>query len=166
METIIFLGIEGVLTNYDSIKNISSKNIYTQFCIDINKLVLLRKLVNATNGKIVLTSSLRFEDDFKKLEMALRTMGFIIIGKTDFMDYDKSSEIMDYIAKHNIRNYIILDSEELSEAPEIKEHFIETPTDDGLQDYLVDEAIEMARKNGKNKALARKRVNASKNTNN
>lgn len=166
METIIFLEIEGVLTSYDSMKNSSSKNIYTQFGIDTNALFLLKRLTNATNGKIVMTSSLRFDDDFKKLEMALRTMGFIIIGKTEFNGYDKSLEICDYITKHNIRNYIILDSEELSETPEIKEYFIETPTDDGLQDYLVDEAIELARKSRKNKRLARRKTNVNKNTNN
>ena len=64
------------------------------------------------------------------------------------------------------RNYIILDSEELSETPEIKEYFIEIPTDDGLQDYLVDEAIEIARKSIKNKRLVLKKANVNKNTNN
>lgn len=64
------------------------------------------------------------------------------------------------------RNYIILDSEELSETPEKKEYFIEIPTDYRLQDYLVDEAIEMARKSSKNKRLALRKANVNKNTNN
>lgn len=159
METIIFLEIEGVLTNYNSIKNSSSKDIYKQFGIDTNALFLLKRLTNATNGKIVMTSSLRFDDDFHQLETALRSMGFIILGKTDFIDYDKAAEIIDYITIHNIRNYIILDSEELSDIPEIKEHFIESPIDDGLQEYLVEEAIELANKKRKNKTLTRKRIN-------
>lgn len=159
METIIFLEIEGVLTNYNSRKNSSSKDIYKQFGIDTNALFLLKRLTNATNGKIVMTSSLRFDDDFLQLETALRRMGFIILGKTDFIDYNKAVEIMDYITKHNVRNYIILDSEELSDIPEIKEHFIESPVDDGLQEYLVEEAIEMANKKRKNKTLTRKRIN-------
>ena len=159
METIIFLEIEGVLTNYNSIKNSSSKDIYKQFGIDTNALFLLKRLINATNGKIVMTSSLRFDDDFHQLETALRSMGFIILGKTDFIDYDKAAEIIDYITIHNIRNYIILDSEELSDIPEIKEHFIESPIDDGLQEYLVEEAIEIASKKRKNKTLTRKRIN-------
>ena len=166
METIIFLEIEGVLTSYDSMKNSSSKNIYTQFGIDTNALFLLKRLTNATNGKIVMTSSLRFDDDFQRLETALRSMGFIILGKTDFIDYNKAAEIIDYITRHNVRNYIILDSEELSDIPEIKEHFIESPVDDGLQEYLVDEAIELARKSRKNKRLVRRKANVNKNTNN
>ena len=166
METIIFLEIEGVLTIYDSMKNSSSKNIYTQFGIDTNALFLLKRLTNATNGKIVMTSSLRFDDDFQRLETALRSMGFIILGKTDFIDYNKAAEIIDYITRHNVRNYIILDSEELSDIPEIKEHFIESPVDDGLQEYLVDEAIELARKSRKNKRLVRRKANVNKNTNN
>ena len=92
METIIFLEIEGVLTNYNSIKNSSSKDIYRQFGIDTNALFLLKRLTNATNGKIVMTSSLRFDDDFQQLETALRSMGFIILGKTDFIDYNKAAE--------------------------------------------------------------------------
>ena len=32
---------------------------------------------------------------------------------------------------------------------EIKEHLIETPTDDGLQDYLVEEAITQVKKNNR-----------------
>ena len=99
METIIFLEIEGVLTNYNSRKNSSSKDIYKQFGIDTNALFLLKRLANATNGKIVITSSLRFDDDFQQLETALRRMGFIILGKTDFIDYNKAAEIMDYITK-------------------------------------------------------------------
>ncbi len=158
METIIFLEIEGVLTNYNSMKNSSYKDIYKQFGIDTNALFLLKRLTNATNGKIVMTSSLRFDDDFERLERALRSMGFIILGKTDFIDYNKTAEIMNYITKHNIRNYIILDSEELEDIPEIKERFIESPVDDGLQEYLVDEAIEIAYKKKKRKTLTRKRI--------
>lgn len=79
METIIFLEIEGVLTNYNSMKNSSYKDIYKQFGIDTNALFLLKRLTNATNGKIVMTSSLRFDDDFERLERALRSMGFIIL---------------------------------------------------------------------------------------
>lgn len=159
METIIFLEIEGVLTNYNSMKNSSYKDIYKQFGIDTNALFLLKRLTNATNGKIVMTSSLRFDDDFERLERALRSMGFIILGKTDFIDYNKTAEIMNYITKHNIRNYIILDSEELEDIPEIKERFIESPVDDGLQEYLVDETIEIAYKKKKRKTLTRKRIN-------
>ena len=47
-----------------------------------------------------------------------------------------------------------------------KEYFIEIPTDYRLQDYLVDEAIEMARKSSKNKRLALRKANVNKNTNN
>ena len=159
METIIFLEIEGVLTNYNSRKNSSSKDIYKQFGIDTNALFLLKRLTNATNGKIVMTSSLRFDDDFQQLETALRRIGFIILGKTDFIDYNKAAEIMDYITRYNVKNYIILDSDELGDISEFKEHFIESPVDDGLQEYLVEEAIEIAHKKKKNKTLTRKRIN-------
>ncbi len=94
-------------------KNSSSKDIYKQFGIDTNALFLLKRLVNATNGRIVFSSSLRFEDDFKQLEVALRRMEFIIMGETEFSDYNKPLEIMNYISKHNISNYLILDSEDL-----------------------------------------------------
>lgn len=43
---------------------------------------------------------------------------------------------------------------------------MEMPADDGLQDYLVDEAIEIARKSSKNKRLALRKANVNKNTNN
>lgn len=159
METTIFLEIEGVLTNYNSMKNSSSKDIYKQFGIDTKALFLLKRLVNAINGKIVFSSSLRFEDDFKQLEVALRTMGFIIMGETEFNDYNKPMEIINYISKHNISNYLILDSEDLELYPEVSDHFIQTPVDDGIQEYLVDDAIKMVENNQKKKKLTRKRVN-------
>lgn len=159
METTIFLEIEGVLTNYNSMKNSSSKDIYKQFGIDTNALFLLKRLVNATNGRIVFSSSLRFEDDFKQLEVALRRMGFIIMGETEFSDYNKPLEIMNYISKHNISNYLILDSEDLELYLDGYDHFIQTPVDDGIQEYLVDDAIGMVKNFQKKKKLTRKRVN-------
>lgn len=156
METIIFLGIEGVLSNYATVTSKNKNDIFAKFNINKKKLVLLNNLVKRVNGKIVFISSLRLENDFNELVKAFKQAGFKVIGSTKRINDDKSQEILAYLAENDTPRYIILDDENLAEIPEIQEHFIQTPTDDGLEDYLVEEAVAQVNKNNQRRLVLKK----------
>lgn len=147
METIIFLGIEGVLSNYATVTSKNKNDIFAKFNINKKKLVLLNNLVKRVNGKIVFISSLRLENNFNELVKAFKQAGFKVIGSTKRINDDKSQEVLAYLAENYTPRHLILDDENLAEVPEIQEHFIQTPTDDGLEDYLVEEAVTQVNKN-------------------
>ncbi len=156
METIIFLGIEGVLSNYATVTSKNKNDIFAKFNINKKKLVLLNNLVKRVNGKIVFISSLRLENDFNELVKAFKQAGFKVIGSTKRINDDKSQEILAYLAENATPRYLILDDENLAEVPEIQEHFIQTPTDDGLEDYLVEEAVTQVNKNNQRRLVLKK----------
>ncbi len=156
METIIFLGIEGVLSNYATVTSKNKNDIFAKFNINKKKLVLLNNLVKRVNGKIVFISSLRLENDFNELVKAFKQAGFKVIGSTKRINDDKSQEILAYLAENDTPRYLILDDENLAEVPEIQEHFIQTPTDDGLEDYLVEEAVTQVNKNNQRRLVLKK----------
>ncbi len=156
METIIFLGIEGVLSNYATVTSKNKNDIFAKFNINKKKLVLLNNLVKRVNGKIVFISSLRLENDFNELVKAFKQAGFKVIGSTKRINDDKSQEILAYLAENDTPRYLILDDENLAEIPEIQEHFIQTPTDDGLEDYLVEEAVAQVNKNNQRRLVLKK----------
>lgn len=156
METIIFLGIEGVLSNYATVTSKNKNDIFAKFNINKKKLVLLNNLIKRVNGKIVFISSLRLENDFNELVKAFKQAGFKVIGSTKRINDDKSQEILAYLAENDTPRYIILDDENLAEVPEIQEHFIQTPTDDGLEDYLVEEAVTQVNKNNQRRLVLKK----------
>lgn len=156
METIIFLGIEGVLSDYATVTSKNKNDIFAKFNINKKKLVLLNNLVKRVNGKIVFISSLRLENDFNELVKAFKQAGFKVIGSTKRINDDKSQEILAYLAENDTPRYLILDDENLAEIPEIQEHFIQTPTDDGLEDYLVEEAVTQVNKNNQRRLVLKK----------
>ena len=156
METIIFLGIEGVLSNYATVTSKNKNDIFAKFNNNKKKLVLLNNLVKRVNGKIVFISSLRLENDFNELVKAFKQAGFKVIGSTKRINDDKSQEILAYLAENDTPRYLILDDENLAEIPEIQEHFIQTPTDDGLEDYLVEEAVAQVNKNNQRRLVLKK----------
>ena len=156
METIIFLGIEGVLSNYATVTSKNKNDIFAKFNINKKKLVLLNNLVKRVNGKIVFISSLRLENDFNELVKAFKQAGFKVIGSTKRINDDKSQEILAYLAENDTPRYLILDDENLAEVPEIQERFIQTPTDDGLEDYLVEEAVTQVNKNNQRRLVLKK----------
>lgn len=156
METIIFLGIEGVLSNYATVTSKNKNDIFAKFNINKKKLVLLNNLIKRVNGKIVFISSLRLENDFNELVKAFKQAGFKVIGSTKRINDDKSQEILAYLAENDTPRYLILDDENLAEVPEIQEHFIQTPTDDGLEDYLVEEAVAQVNKNNQRRLVLKK----------
>lgn len=156
METTIFLDIDGVLNDYNTTVYNNRNDILGKYNISLEKLNLLKQLIKEINGKVVFISALRYDEDFLELAYTLTEMDIQIDGRTPRINGNKSLEILSYLAEHNISNYLILEDDELLNIPEIQEHLIETPTDDGLQDYLVEEAITQVKKNNRKRLILKK----------
>ena len=156
METTIFLDIDGVLNDYNTTVYNNRNDILGKYNINLEKLNLLKQLIKEINGKVVFISALRYDEDFLELAYTLTEMDIQIDGRTPRINGNKSLEILSYLAEHNISNYLILEDDELLNIPEIQEHLIETPTDDGLQDYLVEEAITQVKKNNRKRLIPKK----------
>lgn len=145
METTVFLGIEGVLSDYATVTSKNKNDVFARFNVNKDKLSLLYKLIQEINGKIVFISSLRLENDFSELVQAFMQKGFTIVGTTKQIDDNKSQEILDYLKTHEVPRYLILEDENLEEVPEIQEHFIQTPTDDGIQESHINDAVNLVK---------------------
>lgn len=156
METTIFLDIDGVLNDYNTTVYNTRNDILGKYNINLEKLNLLKQLIKEINGKVVFISALRYDEDFLELAYTLTEMDIQIDGRTPSKNGNKSLEILSYLTEHNISNYLILEDGELLDIPEIQEHLIETPTDDGLQDYLVEEAIRQVKKNNRKRLIPKK----------
>lgn len=156
METTIFLDIDGVLNDYNTTVYNNRNDILGKYNISLEKLNLLKRLIKEINGKVVFISALRYDEDFLELAYTLTEMDIQIDGRTPRINSNKSLEILSYLTEHNISNYLILEDDELLDIPEIQEHLIETPTDDGLQDYLVEEAITLVKKNNRKRLIFKK----------
>ncbi len=109
---IIFLDIDGVLNSdeyFDKIKNLNINGIEND--IDVSKIVLLKKSLDETGAKIVLTSSWRYTRKAQELKQLLLSYG-IIVDCTPFIDNERGIEIKKWLQEHNdIQDFLILDDE-------------------------------------------------------
>lgn len=156
METTVFLDIDGVLNDYNTTVYNNRSDILGKYNISLEKLELLKLLLNEIKGSVVFISALRYDEDFLELAYTLTEMDIKIDGRTPSINDNKSLEILSYLTEHDISNCLILEDDELLDIPEIQEHLIETPTDDGLQDYLVKEAITQVKKNNRKILIPKK----------
>ena len=149
---IIFLDIDGVL-NYLGCKS------RCQGCygIEDDKLELLKKIVDATNAKIVLTST--WKSDWENTEYIedlntsgqymvrkFKEHGLSILAKTIDEEWSKRGKgILDFINHFpaNIESFVILDDESFDfEFVGIDDKFVHTDfTDNGLTEENVSQAI-------------------------
>ena len=121
---IIFLDIDGVLNYSNYFKYINKlRLIYNKLLkedkyillktiikIDIEKVYLLKEIIDRTNSKIVLTSSWRNLDIYPLIEEYLINIGIPIVDTTKFLN-SRGEEIIDYLNNHKIDNYIIIDDD-------------------------------------------------------
>ncbi len=118
----------------------------------------LKKIVEATDAKIVLVSSwkrhyvqyINTKDDMygKYLRNKFRKFSLDIFDTT--LDYEtkgswyRGTGIFNWLAKHEVENWIVLDDEIFCDYEEtIKRHLVKTSYLTGLTDELTDKAIEM-----------------------
>lgn len=149
---VIFLDIDGVLNSDAYMKkqlDNSSKGIESE--IDPATLILLKKAVDTTGAKIVLSSSWRITRKCNELEKFLMKFGISLSGKTPYVDGKRGLEIKQYLSENeNVEQYLILDDEIFeSFDEELVNHLILTKLDqnyhgfgEGLTDKHIKQIVE------------------------
>lgn len=161
---IIFLDVDGVLNSEDDLMIYREKNVITG-CImyaevEDRPLKLLKEIVDKTSANIVVSSSWRIGCErsgrerifgkglYEKLEKRLRDYGMEIYDITPSLGTgtQRGDEIREWLSKHQIENFIILDDDsDMREYVEM-ENFIHTTYKHGLTEELKDKAIEILNK--------------------
>lgn len=126
---IIFLDIDGVLNcqkylmnNHDKViefykrhgNNINSIDLLVErqmYDIDLEKVKILKDIIDSTNAKVVITSSWKKLEIFPYVICELKNMGIPVIGNTSDNGSNRGFGIKKYIDQNNIDNYVILDDE-------------------------------------------------------
>ena len=154
---VIFLDIDGVVNSI-----YSRSRCQGYIGIDDDKVILLKQIVDATDARIVLSSTWRL--GYNKAGHHLEKMGDYLkkkLAKQGLFVYDvtpdfgrrgwlRGEEILDWLVKHpDVDKYLILDDEEYdfyNIGHEITDYWIQTEYYSdfgGLQDEHVRKAIEM-----------------------
>ena len=84
---IIFLDIDGVLNSDEYFEKTVHLNIQgIESEIDIEKVKLLKKAIDETGAKVVLSSTWRYKRKVKYLKELLSHYGIVIVDSTPFLD--------------------------------------------------------------------------------
>lgn len=109
---VIFLDIDGVLNSdkyFDKIKNLEIQGIQSE--IDIEKIKLLKKAIDETGAKVVLSSSWRYTRNAQYLKELLSQYN-IYIDSTPFIQNKRGLEIKEWLKNNpNVEDFIIIDDE-------------------------------------------------------
>ena len=151
---VIFLDVDGVL-NSDEFFDNNKDNSY----IDEKTVRLLKKAVEETGAKVVVSSSFRYTRSFGKVQEILLRNG-ITFDKTPFLDNERGKEIKQWIAEHSkiseelkdgseVEDYVVLDDDIFDDFDEeILSHLIKMEENEvrgfgkGLQEKDVEKIIE------------------------
>lgn len=151
---VIFLDVDGVL-NSDEFFDNNTDNSY----IDEKTVRLVKKAVEETGAKVVVSSSFRYTRSFGKVQEILLRNG-IAFDKTPFLDNERGKEIKQWIDEHSkiseelkdgseIEDYVVLDDDIFDDFDEeILSHLIKMEENEvrgfgkGLQEKDVDKIIE------------------------
>lgn len=149
---IIFCDIDGVLNEDTTPTRTKSRVIF----VDEEKLLRLKRIVDATGAKIVLSSTWRYDrddpkcnGDFLELQDAFHNVGLEFYDYTpiDAIGMRRGMEIRLWLGRHRgeVDRFVILD-DELYDFEEyyLLDHLVKTVFwDGGLTDVHVKEAIEL-----------------------
>ena len=110
---VIFLDVDGVLNSdeyFDRIQNLDIEGIESE--IDINKVKLLKKAVDETGAKVVLSSSWRYTRNALALKELLANYGIYITDSTPVVEHKRGLEIRKWLENNNnVEDFVILDDE-------------------------------------------------------
>ena len=128
----IFLDFDGVINNWYHFDGV---------CVD-NALVL-KKIVDLTEAKIIVTSSNKYmiQQDkgidyyntvfYKKYVLPLKQIGIEVYDLTPFCDKNRTLEIKKYLEENEVESFVIVDDELVSES--LQEHQVFCDLYRGLQ---------------------------------
>ena len=136
---VIFLDIDGVLNNDDSL---TAEGCYS-ICPDM--VIMLKRIINATKAKIVLSSTWRLYPE--SVEILKEKTGLELFGMTKQLRPRKLSqsfsafrcdEITEWLSRHEVDQFAIIDDDTNAE---IKGHFFKTKMLVGLTEEIADDVI-------------------------
>lgn len=148
---VIFLDVDGVLNEDTTPARTKSRVIF----IDPEKLLRLKRIVEVTGAKIVLSSTWRYDrddarynGDFLELQKAFHNVGLTFYSFTpvDAIGIRRGMEIKAWLGMHpEVDRYIVLDDELFDfEERGLLPRLIKTDfVDGGLTEAHVQEAIDM-----------------------
>lgn len=159
---ILFLDIDGVLNTQKYLKEVWDKKKrdhvdlddldslanHKMLDIDMNKLKLLKEIVDECDLSVVITSSWKRLTVYPLVEKRLIELGIPVVGVTiDNMD-NRGKGIKNYIKKYNIEEYIVLDDDIFYDYDEeILKRLVKTSFyEDGLDEEKKEEAIRLIKK--------------------
>jgi hypothetical protein len=142
----LFLDIDGVLNSFDDynmtgkefLKNL--KNI--SFVTSDKQMSLLNKIVEEYNPTIILSSYWRTRYSLKELNNIFRENGFVgkisgVTSKEGEEHKDRWKQIKLYIEENKVKDYIILDDEDITRTDEKINNFIRTDSYEGLTEKHI-----------------------------
>lgn len=144
---IIFLDFDGVLNSDRYVRNHGNFGLI----IDPSRMILLKQIVDATDAKIVLSTSWRehwemcesgCDDIGLEINAIFRNYGIEIFDKTPRMNFKREYEILKWLEDYpSVTNFVILD-DRLIHHKELNDHFVWTcDFRDGLDEDNVAKAI-------------------------
>lgn len=148
---IIFLDIDGVL-NSQKFLDAGGNQKQTKFpefvskFIDCHAVSLLKQIVDATNAKIVISSTWKNGVDrtpewFVDLFNTICGIQFDVIDKTPLLDTSRGEEIKAWLDNNHVDNFVIIDDDGNDFLDEQKHKLVQTTFENGLTEKEVDEAI-------------------------
>lgn len=109
---VIFLDIDGVLNSdeyFDKIKDLNIQGIQSE--VDIEKIKLLKKAIDETGAKVVLSSSWRYTKNAQYLKQLLLQYN-IFTDSTPFVQNKRGLEIKKWLKNNpDVEEFVILDDE-------------------------------------------------------
>lgn len=161
---VIFLDVDGVLNSdeyFDKIRNLDIQGIERE--VDIEKIKLLKKAIDKTGAKVVLSSSWRYTKYAQYLKELLSNYD-IYVDSTPFIENERGLEIKKWLSDNqDVEDFVILDDEIFDSYDEsLIKNLIKTSNGngrnfgEGLLPRDVDEIIKrLGRKKSKNEEIER-----------
>jgi hypothetical protein len=146
---VIMCDVDGVLNNHKT-----TQRFYCRGCkfisVDPELLDLLKKILDATDANIVISSTWRLdEESMTHLEKMMgKKMSSKIIGQTPSLHFRKD-EINKWFENNKnltIESFIVLDDLGDQGLEDFGDNFVQTNAYDGLTEELVDKCIEILNK--------------------
>ncbi|CAD7926750.1 unnamed protein product [Amoebophrya sp. A25] len=142
---IVFLDVDGVL---HSIRVTRQEQLFNG-----QKMALLRKILQATDAQIVLSSAWRRTAPTLRMAYAMLSKHGIATPIDITPDYGvcgkRSAEILTWVDKYGIKDWIAIDDMDLNQGePRMRPHFIRCNPLIGLTNDLVEQSISILNVNG------------------
>ena len=138
---VVFLDVDGVLNNSNWAMQMYDEgvHVYAENLLDERAVRLLQKLIDATDAKIVVSSSWR-RDKYAMQCLSDQLKPMDIYDVTPVKNSIRGDEISVWLKKHkDIERYVILDDD--SDMGDKITHLIQTTFERGLQPEHIEEAI-------------------------